>query len=656
MTTWSDDFNRADGALGPDWSTNWGTPTINSGRLWCPPGFTVLPTRTAPVGNQRVEAIIQLQSMATGTIGVGMRCDVTVTNYFNYTLENNFGSYRVYIGKHSGGGASEIGSAPITAPANGDHTMICEIIDNHHRLTWDGTLLINVLDIALSTNDRHFLSTNTGSCGFNAFAMDVHVARSMVATPDPLWVGGGQQTVTLTGSGTAWTAGEPGSSTVTVDHGTVEFQRVDSATQITLVYTPADYIGTVTFTESEYGLTASVEAVAVMPEGYGEGECRLTDSGAALINDTAAETPLTKRFYTRNTMLGMPVIDYTYEEMTQALAKFLTDNGWLGNENDQLDLWSVLAYLWGGEELLQASFPTPGTNSLAEKINALQAAYNALTNNGAQTLSSVITSLEGVNLIDNTQLSNDLGITGQGTYASVLDAIVQSILANATGFLAIDAAFTALRGGDADTLYTLKAALRGNGVGLPEGASADLTETVKRLGTLQASVANVAADVVSIAVDVGSILLDVLDVVSDIAAIIDLLNEIKGLIVPTPPTVTVVTAPVWPGESLVTIGDAYPLVDGITITGPLHGLLLTIDSYPVRYQHYMFGSVSSFGRVGMVIFATDRGDYERSQTFALDRQVLCPQQMAIADHAIVKVNSGWGGTVRAFTINTTEPE
>lgn len=115
--------------------------------------------------------------------------------------------------------------------------------------------------------------------------------------------------------------------------------------------------------------------------------------------------------------------------------------------------------------------------------------------------------------------------------------------------------------------------------------------------------------------------------------------------------VTNITAPVWPGLAGVTVGAAIPLSNGLEVSGPLHGLLFTITSQPVQPQVYHFGAVNSWGRVGQVIFCTDRGDYERSETFALDQQIVVPKTMKEADSAIIRLNAGWGGTVRPWTIN-----
>lgn len=106
--------------------------------------------------------------------------------------------------------------------------------------------------------------------------------------------------------------------------------------------------------------------------------------------------------------------------------------------------------------------------------------------------------------------------------------------------------------------------------------------------------------------------------------------------------------PVWPGDSLVTLGTPAALVDGMEITGPMSGLIFAITGEPARFQKYDFGDVTSYSRVGQVIFATDDGAYERSQTFAIDTQIIVPVTMAEAASAIVRLNFGWTGTVRTW--------
>ena len=70
--------------------------------------------------------------------------------------------------------------------------------------------------------------------------------------------------LTLTGSGTAWTPGIPGSPIFTASAGFIEAQRIDSATSATIIYSSGD-AGTVTIFDPSSGNSATLEVVAATP-------------------------------------------------------------------------------------------------------------------------------------------------------------------------------------------------------------------------------------------------------------------------------------------------------------------------------------------------------------------------------------------------------
>jgi len=118
------------------------------------------------------------------------------------------------------------------------------------------------------------------------------------------------------------------------------------------------------------------------------------------------------------------------------------------------------------------------------------------------------------------------------------------------------------------------------------------------------------------------------------------------------PTVTLPpAAPIWPGMTNVTLGDPVSLSDGLTVAGPMDGLLITIDSHPSWAGKYAFGDVNSWVHCGSIIFGNDDGEYEYPQQIGLDSHLLTPKMMVSAASAIVRLNSGFGGTATPWTRN-----
>jgi hypothetical protein len=111
-----------------------------------------------------------------------------------------------------------------------------------------------------------------------------------------------------------------------------------------------------------------------------------------------------------------------------------------------------------------------------------------------------------------------------------------------------------------------------------------------------------------------------------------------------------VSAPIWPGLSGVTLGSSVALVDGLVVTGPLQGVVVTITAVPTPISYYPFGSIKSYVRAGAVIFTDDAGDSEFPEPLGPEDQLIVPKMMTSADLATFRVASGVVGTVTPFTI------
>lgn len=109
--------------------------------------------------------------------------------------------------------------------------------------------------------------------------------------------------------------------------------------------------------------------------------------------------------------------------------------------------------------------------------------------------------------------------------------------------------------------------------------------------------------------------------------------------------------PVWPGLAGVTLGASHALVNGLTIAGPMSGVIVTIATVPPPTGFYPFGARRSYVHVGAVIFIDDNGEAEHSQVIGLDDQILVPSTMQSASSAIFRVTSGTTGTARSWVAN-----
>lgn len=108
--------------------------------------------------------------------------------------------------------------------------------------------------------------------------------------------------------------------------------------------------------------------------------------------------------------------------------------------------------------------------------------------------------------------------------------------------------------------------------------------------------------------------------------------------------------PMWPGLAGVTLGASVALSDGLSVAGPLDGVIVKITSVPNPIGYYGFGGRKSFVHVGGIIFLDDNGEAEQSQPLGLDDEVIVPRAMTGASSAVLRLKSGVVGTVQPWTL------
>lgn len=116
-------------------------------------------------------------------------------------------------------------------------------------------------------------------------------------------------------------------------------------------------------------------------------------------------------------------------------------------------------------------------------------------------------------------------------------------------------------------------------------------------------------------------------------------------------TVDVDLPPVWPGLAGVTLGASYDLADGLTITTPMHGIIVHVATPPSGASIWPIGSHYSYYNWGQIGFESDGGQLEPLQFLGFGDAVYMPHQMKQAASVHIRVSRAATGTVRPFTIN-----
>jgi hypothetical protein len=118
-----------------------------------------------------------------------------------------------------------------------------------------------------------------------------------------------------------------------------------------------------------------------------------------------------------------------------------------------------------------------------------------------------------------------------------------------------------------------------------------------------------------------------------------------------PPTITFPPAPPTISTAAhMSIGASHALVDGLVITGPLHGVLVNLTTPPLGGSVWNIGSHQTYYNWGTVGFQSDHGELEPLQFLGWDQGVYKPRDMTVAAAAHFQVTRTPVGTVRPFTL------
>jgi hypothetical protein len=526
-------------------------------------------------------------------------------------------------------------------------------------LEWNAGTLTAVLDdtVTLTGSDSDYAAyaycgykTESANYPFNAITIvggtDPALAVSPVAIPNY----GECSTVVLTGTNTAWTPGTPGAPTFTCNHGTISAQTVDSETQATLTYCPGDFLGTVTFTDPSTGATGTALVSSdpgVVPPGD---QCRFHDDFIDLANDTADHYSgdLTRN----NTTVVVAAEGLTEVTLIQAIsdlwqAEFRTDMDPPSASVGGILLKNLLMWVSGGYLPTMATPDPPSQTTLKEDLDALRARLSLAQTGGsydAGTLMREIAGFPGGSIQD---VLDALDGIGGGDNTAVLEAIAALRGDTTTTVAQLLTSLGQIRTTHTYTLGDVKGWI--DGINDPDNGPILLALAALSLAVgagfvaEEASVAAVAGVAAGTATEVLGIAAAIIDVLSLLGRIAEAISALQ--------TPTILVPPIWPGTGNATVASDAALVNGMTISGPLHGLYISITDTPHGAGRYSFGDVNSWTHAGAVVFCNDEGAYERAQQFGLDLQILTPKEMVHAASAIIRLNGGYSGRVSKWTIN-----
>lgn len=650
MTVFTDDFNRADGPLGNAWTVIWGSCSIASSRAVALGGVTVYRTDTPLAGSGYASVRLWIGSSGYQHAGIRANIDLATYSYYDFAITLDSGSVSAQILKLVGNTLSE-SSSSVALPGWVDGSTI--------RLERQGSDLVGFVanvevcrltDTALAAFAPIGFFTGAYGPSYDDWSSSTSAALSMGIDPGVMWAGGGRQWGTAVGSGTDWTIGIPGSSTLTCDHGTIDGQVTTSATAIQFWYTPAEYIGTVTFSESQYGLEAEVLMTARLPSGY-------TPLGGTLLSPQVLEWLEAQAAHGGLVLADNDTLaaDTSGNPIKGALGEVLLGTRQQVGQADTTLASPALTYtLWqllnGGYPPSVGPFPEPSFTSTDAGLGAIKAALDALVGEADWNLAELLFSLGGNPVVSTSDLASQisaLDLSGGDAILAAISALRGSDTASVAAALS---SLSALRTGDAYTLGSVKGWIDA----LPHGVDGPTAVAVLAVvAALALAIPTGGASIAAEAVAVGAgplldltTLVEVVSIIGELAGIASSVNSIRESLTSAP----VASPPTWPGVDGVTLAASVALVDGLVIDGPLHGVIVDLSTAPSGGSDWTIGGEHTYYNWGQVGFMNDRGDLEPLQFLGWRKGFYLPRTMASASSAHFRVLRSPVGTVRAFTI------
>lgn len=648
MAIFTDTFDRANGSLGGNWTASSANVGIVNGWASCSSityWYAYDTTISDASARQQATARVNARYASAAYNGPAVKIDPATNNGFSAGLGYATGTYSLKIWSGSLTGVNAVASVNLPYAPAGVFDIVL-VWDNGHltasipglvSVEYDSGSYVNALYMGM----RGLYTTDL----ISAVVFAVGSSPELVVSPSPIGNYGSPVSLTFTGTNTAWNSTSP---TFTVGNGTLSDQSIASDTSATATYDPATFLGTTTFTDPSTGATDDV-LVTSDPGTVPPGDlCPFTEGAVDMVNDTAAHTDgdlLTTDTLVVAGQLGEPDLLVVQAIRDLWYAEFRTDVDPPSGMNGE----SILDKLWmilnGKNDPPTGPFGSPGNVTVLSQQQSIYEYLQDLRGAAEWDLQEVLDNIRGT---DDRNLTEVYDAIQAGDQQAILDAIA-ALRGDTTSTVAnIQTSMGQLRTVSTYTLQDVH-----DWIDAIEVEPTDLSPVLTAISNLSTQLSNTRTDIlneiaalglvtVAINTTVGGIATTVGGLVDTAGDILDIVTNLQE----EPPTAT---APTWPGLANVTLGTELELSNGLVIDGPLHGLLFTITTLPVRYQRYQFGDTNSYGRVGAAIFCSDRGDYERSQTFSLDSQVMVPATMQVAASATIRLNEGWGGTVRGWT-------
>lgn len=617
MGTFTDTFNRGNGAPGGNWVTISGTPTIAANWLTNNGAASCYLYDTTLNDGDRHECTCRVTTASATSNQAGPIVKWSTGPGAGYFAQITYSAptYSLSILRGAPGSLTNIASVALAAAPAGIVTITL-IWDNGHltaRLSTGES--VSVDDATYASGTYMGVRAHYTTAQVDWVTMITGAAPDFQVTPDVIGNYGAATELTFTGTNTNWTSGTPGSPTFTCDHGTLSDQSVASTTSATATYDPGTYLGPVIFTDPSTGLTDTAVVTSDVSALPPPDACLFDEDFIATANATVPGNMDGLVTMESVIVYGDPpdpnlVLPDALRDLW--LAHFRT--GFPEPEQGSIlyRLENLLLILAGNTLPTLSTYEWERTTSIKEELEAVRDSLTALRAPIDWTLAGILNVIVGDDSISTTHLHDDIAAISAGSNQDVLDALAAYFGANPPTIQQL--------GQMVSDIATI--------------AGYTLGDVLDEIADTQSAVASVGTTLSTVSTNVTNGFQAVLDAIAAI------------------PTATPTAgAPVWPGQASVTFGTPVALSNGMTIDEDMDGVIVTVTTPPTLTGRYVIGSETYDYGVGRIAFESDGGEVEPWQYLGFRAALFTPKSMLRASAVHLQVLAGAQGTVTPWVVS-----
>jgi hypothetical protein len=649
MPTFTDDFERANGAPGNGWSNVQGTCTISGGSLVGAANSAAI--NSTAYDTARSEATIHCTAGHTSGFRAGpvVKMADGTTQGFLLIITGTARPYALAIKSSALVNAANIATAEldITLPPMYALKLIWE--DGHLSGYYNGTLLVEVDSELYFQNGYSGVGVYGTTCPILDFSAVGGSAVGLAVTPNVIPNYGECSQLALEGTNTSWTSGTPGSPTFTVDHGSISAQTITDATHATITYCPGDYLGAIIFRDPSTDATAGAVVTSdtsVLPPG----NCQFTPYAVEMVNQTAGESMLeTLLKPTHEFTVGGATLDLETILGTVTLGTYAqvgqTPNG-APSVGLLYEIWDILN---GGYEHTEEVTIQEQAINAATRAQTILDELAELRTGADFTLQDVLDLLRGTGDINHAELLTAIEAVGTIDLQPVLDAI-----AAARGTPAADIRQLATELGAIRTINDWSLGSVKTWVEAIDTGDVDLSPVLTAISNLSSQLTtattNIRNDIAAMGLVLTALQLGLGTVSNTVDGILGISEDVLGIVSSLDEEPAALVAPVWPGAAGATMSDPITLAQQLNVTAAMDGVTVEVTSVDSNTLYYTYGGTKAYRHIGGIAFYNDVGHVEQWQALGFESAIYTPKTMARAAGFRLFTGRGAAGTITPWTI------